>query len=486
MISIEQAIWQQALENPEKIAVKSGKDTVMYSQLIRRILSARDMFKSLPDYKEGGYVILAAGRQTEFLYAYFGAHLAALTAVPIDAETNPTRFGYITDAVKPFCVIGFDNMDTGIQKVSLKSFKNLEEARDLSNIIFPQREAIADILFTTGTTGSPKAVPLTFNNEAAAARNINFYIKNTKDDIELLALPVSHSFGLGRVRCCLSNGQTIILLGSFVNIKKIFRTIEEEHVTGFSMVPASWKFMQKMSGDKLSAYSSKLRYIEMGSAYFSEEDKRHLADLFPTTRVTMHYGLTEASRSAFMEFHEDISHLNTIGKQSPYTDIQIFDEKGKRLMPNEVGEICVKGEHVTNGYLFTDKTGSFWGDYFRTGDLGCKDTEGYISLKARIKELINVGGKKVAPTEVDEQLMKVTGVEDCACVAVEDPEGVLGEVVKAFIVKSSGSDISFDDIRNRLQGKLESYKIPVLFEWIDSIPKTQNGKIQRTVLQNRQ
>lgn len=488
MHSIEQKLWEYAKQHPNKIAVKSGKDEATYGQLTSRIISAKEQLESLPGYKRGNKIILAAGKQIEFLYVYFGAHLAGLVVAPIDAETNPTRFDYISNSIHPFCIIGFDKMDTELQKVSLKDFKKLNdivEVNEIKEISFPTEDAIADILFTTGTTGAPKGVPLTFLNESAAARNINEYIKNEEDDVELLALPVSHSFGLGRVRCCLSNGQTIILLGSFVNTKKIFRTIEEEKVTGFTMVPASWKFLQKMSGSKLAEYTSQLRYIEMGSAYLSEEEKQEMANLFPHTRVTMHYGLTEASRSAFMEFHEDESHLGSVGKASPHTEIKVFSDKGVQLSSCQEGEICVKGEHVTKGYLSIDNGESFYGDYFRTGDSGLIDENGYIYLKARIKELINVGGKKVSPTEVDEQISKIEGVADCACVSAKDPDGVLGEVVKAFIVRLPDSELTFDDIKSQLLGKLESYKIPVLFEWIDSIPKTQNGKVQRNILQNR-
>ena len=481
---VEQSIWKQASLRPDKIAVKSGKDEVTYAQLTSRILAAKQFLQSLPDYKEGRSIMLAAGKQIEFLYVYFGAHLAGLIVAPIDAETNPTRFGYIADAIKPFCVVGFDKMETSVQKISLKEFKQMSKVTLDAVVSFPKEDTVADILFTTGTTGAPKGVPLTYKNEAAAARNINTYIGNKSEDIELLALPVSHSFGLGRVRCCLINGQTIILLGSFVNTKKLFRTIEEDNVAGFTMVPSSWKFLQKMSGEKLAEFAHQLKYIEMGSAYLSPEDKKYLADLFPTTRVTMHYGLTEASRSAFMEFHEDSEHLASVGKASPNTEIRAFDDNGWMLPFGQEGEICVKGEHVTHGYLNIPSNDIFYGDeYFRTGDVGTISADGYIILKSRIKELINVGGKKVAPTEVDEQLLKIDGIADCACVAVKDPEGVLGEVVKAYIVKSEDKEITFEQIAEQLQGKLEGYKLPVQYEWIDTIPKTANGKIQRNLLQ---
>lgn len=484
MQSIERAIWEQASLYPEKTAVKSGKDEVTYSQLTSRILAAKNMLQNLPGYEEGRCVMLAAGKQVEFLYVYFGAHLANLIVAPIDPETNPTRFGYIAHSINPFCVIGFDNLDADIPNVSLKQFKQLPDDACESHITFPEGEAVADILFTTGTTGAPKGVPLTYKNEAAAARNINTFIRNASEDIELLALPVSHSFGLGRVRCCLSNGQTIILLGSFVNTKRLFRIIEEENVTGFSMVPSSWKFLQKMSGEKIAEYSDQLKYIEMGSAYLSADDKTYLANLFPNTRIAMHYGLTEASRSAFMEFHEDAKNIASVGKASPYTQICTFDENGVMINDGKEGEICVKGEHVTKGYLNHLSSDMFYDDgFFRTGDMGTINAEGYITLKSRIKELINVGGKKVAPTEVDEQLLGIVGVADCACVAAKDPEGVLGEIVKAYIVKSENVELTFEQIAEQLQGKLESYKIPVQYEWIDVIPRTPNGKIQRSILQ---
>lgn len=480
-MTIEESIWKHAAETPDKIAVKSGKDSCTYRELTGRIAAAAEKYRSLPGYTPGRAIMLAAGKQIEFIYAYFGAHMAGLTVAPMDAETNPTRFKYITDAIKPFAVIGFDLIDTEVQKVSLSDFKALAPI-SAAEVTFPNPESTADILFTTGTTGAPKGVPLTFANETAAAHQINAFIRNSSDDVEILALPVSHSFGLGRVRCCLTNGQTIILFGSFVNIKRLFRFIEEEHVTGFTMVPASWKYLQKMSGNDLAKFAPQFKYIEMGSAFFSAEDKRALAALFPTTRVTMHYGLTEASRSAFMEFHEDDAKLSTVGKASPEVEIAIFDSEGNRLPAGCEGEICIRGKHVTRGYLQLDAKDFFFGDFFRTGDCGVMDDEGYITLKSRIKELINVGGKKVAPVEVDEQILKIPGVVDCACAGVPDPSGVLGEVVKAFVVKDPASDLSFEKIAASLQGKLESYKLPAEYAWIDAVPKTHNGKIQRGLL----
>lgn len=478
--SIEHKIWHWASLLPDKPAVKSGKKSATYLQLCQRVLGARDYFVNQLMLNAGDTIVLAAGKQIEFVYAYFGAHLAGLKVVPVDPATNPDRMAFIIKQTGASLLVGFDGIENNIRTIGLKEFEEL--ASGFSVPSFPVGNQIADILFTTGTTGKPKGVTLTYDNEAAAARNINEFIGNTGNDIELLALPVSHSFGLGRVRCCLYQGVTLILLGSFANVKKLYRTIEEENVTGFTMVPASWRYLKKLTGNKLGDFRNQLRYIEIGSAFFSKEEKDELAGILPDTRVCMHYGLTEASRSTFMEFHQDASHMDSVGKASPHTEIKVLDENGAECEANQEGEICVKGEHVTHGYLDMSVDGSFFGDYFRTGDWGYKTEDGYVYLISRKKELINVGGKKVSPIEVEEQLLKIPGVEDCACIGVPDDNEVLGEVVKAFIVKEKGSEITFADIDEQLTGKLESYKIPVCYEWIDAIPKTQNGKIQRGLL----
>lgn len=479
MNSIEQCIWQIAQKTPDKLAIKSGKSSATYQQLCNRIISARDFLAERLHI--GDTIILSAGKQIEFVYAYFGAHLAGIKVAPIDPTTNSTRLQHIQKETNAKYLLGFEGYDTGNENISLKEFSSLPEV-EFQIPIFPEPTAIADILFTTGTTGYPKGVPLSFNNELAAACNINQYIGNTTDDVELLALPICHSFGLGRLRCCLSIGATIIILGSFANIKKLYRVIEEDHVTGFTMVPASWRYLNRFSGDKLQEYASQLRYIEMGSAYFSAEEKKHLASLLPNTRICMHYGLTEASRSAFIEFHQDAAHLDSVGRPSPNTEIEVFDEKGRIMSPNQEGELCVKGAHVMQCYLNHTSEEDFFNGFFRTGDWGYKDSKGYIYLKSRKKELINVGGKKVSPNEVEEQLMKIGGIVDCACVGAPDPEGILGEVVKAYLVRDPQIEITFEEIAAQLQYHLENYKLPVLYQWIDQIPKTHNGKKQRFLL----
>lgn len=479
---IEQDIYNHSQSFPDKTALIQAETAVSYAQLWKHITASAARFRAR-GLQPGDRVILSASKDIRFVYAYFGAHLAGLITVPIDQETNLTRLNRIADCAQPRMMVGKLVHHGGYAVAPFDEVCG-DDVVD-GELSWPKAEAIVDLMFTTGTTGLPKGVALSYLNEAAAAENINCFIGNTAEDVELMALPISHSFGLGRLRCVLSKGGTLVMLGSFASMKKFYGELERCRVTGFGMVPASWAYIRKMSGDKLGQYARQLRYIEIGSAYMPVEEKHRLMNLLPGTRICMHYGLTEASRSCFISFHDDEQHLNAVGKPSPNTDIKIFDGEGREVPDGINGEICVKGNHVCSDYWGMPKEEfhkDFFGDYFRTGDFGHKTPEGYVYLVSRIKEIINVGGKKVSPMEVEEALNEYPGIKESACVGVHDD--VLGEVVKAYYVTDNGSDEDIDvaKVHKFLFGKIETYKIPAQYERISEIPKTQNGKIQRLKL----
>ena len=482
MTTIEEQVLLNAKLFPNKTALIAGETTVTYGELWDRCLRTADVLRSRLALTKGDRVIIAAAGNIEFVYTYFGVHIAGGICVPIDPDTNQTRFDYIYESTKPVAVLGV------LHKVNMKpvSFEDITTGGVPVTFEPSQMDDVADVLFTTGTTGAPKGVALSYKNVAAAAENINTFIQNGQDDIELLALPVSHSFGLGRVKCVLTKGGTLVMLGTFASMKKFFGNMEKHHCTGFGMVPASWGYIKKMSGQKIGQFADQLKYVEIGSSFMSKEDKELLMQLLPNTRICMHYGSTEASRSSFMEFHSCKDDLLTAGHASPNCDIKIFSPEGKELSHGEEGEVCVKGDHVTCSYWNESSerfASDFYGDYFRTGDSGVQDDRGYIYLKSRIKEMINVGGKKVAPMEVEDMLNTIPGIKESACVAMPDPDGVMGELVKAFIVCDDDT-LTDAAILDALRPKLEVYKLPVAFERIAEIPKTSSGKIQRLKLKN--
>lgn len=482
MKTIEEQIFDQVQNTPDKVALISGDTEITYSQLWDYCLCAAEKLKQDYHLKKGDRVILSAAGNIEFVYAYFGVHIAGGICVPIDPDTNQTRFEYIEKSTTPVCVMGLLH---NVKKETIP-FTDVVNGTSKATYIAPEQSQVADILFTTGTTGAPKGVALSYNNLSAAARNINAFIGNTSSDVELLALPVSHSFGLGRLRCSLSKGAAVVMLGTFANVKKFFKEMAHCQVTMFAMVPASWGFIKKMSGKYIGKFADQLKFIEIGSSFMPVEDKELLMSLLPKTRICMHYGSTEASRSAFMEFHTYKDNLLSIGKASPNVEIKIFTSQGTPAALGEEGEVCVKGEHVTCSYWNETPerfASDFYDGYFRTGDCGTMDAEGNIYLKSRIKEMINVGGKKVSPMEVEDILNTIPGIKESACIGIPDPGIVLGEVVKAFIV--ADDNLSDEDIMQQLRPQLEVYKLPVEIERINAIPKTGSGKIQRLSLKKK-
>lgn len=482
MKTIEEQIFDQVQNIPDKVALISGDTEITYSQLWDYCLCAAEKLKQDYHLKKGDRVILSAAGNIEFVYAYFGVHIAGGICVPIDPDTNQTRFEYIEKSTTPVCVMGLLH---NVKKETIP-FTDVVNGTSKATYIAPEQSQVADILFTTGTTGAPKGVALSYNNLSAAARNINAFIGNTSSDVELLALPVSHSFGLGRLRCSLSKGATVVMLGTFANVKKFFKEMARCQVTMFAMVPASWGFIKKMSGKYIGKFADQLKFIEIGSSFMPVEDKELLMSLLPKTRICMHYGSTEASRSAFMEFHTYKDNLLSIGKASPNVEIKIFTSQGTPAALGEEGEVCVKGEHVTCSYWNETPerfASDFYDGYFRTGDCGTMDAEGNIYLKSRIKEMINVGGKKVSPMEVEDILNTIPGIKESACIGIPDPGIVLGEVVKAFIV--ADDNLSDEEIMQQLRPQLEVYKLPVEIERINAIPKTGSGKIQRLSLKKK-
>ncbi len=470
------AVMANAEKYADKTAIIQAGAEVSYQDLAINIRKAAFWLQGA-GLQAGDRIMLSARKEIEYIYLYFAAQMLGVINVIVDAESNEERLYYIENEIKPSLCIGYESTLFSSKQYSDLALQNLDEyVQDGPQTI--SGNDIAEILFTTGTTGNPKGVCLSYNNVFASATNINGFIGNTANDIELLALPICHSFGMGRIRCNLILGATIVVLESFANVRAFLKAIEQYRITGFGVVPAAWAYIRKISGKRISKYAGQIKYIEIGSAAMPLDTKKELLELFPDTRICMHYGLTEASRNCFQEFH-DIDHLASVGRAvNEQVDVKIMDANGNEVGNKVSGELCVKGNMVMAHYLKDeDNHNAYFGEYFRTGDCGYKDHDGYIYLLGREKEIINVGGKKVSPMEVEDAIISL-GVGDCVCVPQRDEKGIMGELVFCYIQRGS-TTMTFEEIAEKLSHKLEVYKRPVAYEWIDEIPKTASGKKQR-------
>ena len=311
------------------------------------------------------------------------SHLLGAIAAPVDPLTPATRLEYISTLVSPKAI--FIAQKPSGCTLSVHNINELAccEAIPKVESVFTKPDNPADILFTTGTTGDPKGVVLSHKSILCAANNINTFIRNTNGDREVVPLPLSHSFGLGRLRCNLLSGSTIILVDGITFPAKIFKAFEQWDATGFASVPAGLVMLLRMTKDRIGSYAAQLRYLEIGSAPMFIEDKRRLMNLLPDTRICMHYGLTEASRSAFIEFHESSNFLDSIGKASPNVEIKIVDDNDHELGPHRSGKIMVRGGTLMTEYWHNAKATRevLNSDWLYTGDYGYKDANDYLYLE---------------------------------------------------------------------------------------------------------
>lgn len=343
---------------------------------------------------------------------------------------------------------------------------------------------ISLVLFTTGTTGSPKGVLLSHSNVLAATAGIVDFMQIPEETVEVVPAPLYHSFGLARMRTVFSCRGTLILTNGFTFPRLIYDAVERYRADGFASVSAGWEILLRADRARMQHAFRSLCYAEIGSAPLRLEQKLEILRMLPRARVCMHYGLTEASRSMFCEFHEAADDLTTIGRPLKGVEASIRDARGRQLKDGKDGEICIKGPTVFVGYLNDPEATkeAFFGDWLRTGDIGRRAANGAYYLTGRIKELINLGGTKVSPLDIESVLNICPGVLESAVVGVPSRRDVTGEQIHAFVVAEAEAKLNPDDVIRFAAKRLEPLLRPTFVSVVRQLPKTASGKIQRMEL----
>jgi long-chain acyl-CoA synthetase len=359
--------------------------------------------------------------------------------------------------------------------------KTLSGSSDLISHQSPENTAV--ILYTTGTTGPKKGVMLSHTNLNSAAENIIRFMKLKDDIIESLPMPFSHSFGFGRLRCVLEVGGSGIIENGFLRPEYILGNLDKYQANVISSVPAGFAILLGFYPDFFRKTASQIKHIEIGSDFMDLKTKKQLIGFCPKAKICMHYGLTEASRAAFLDFSRDKNHLDTAGKPSHSVSFKILDATGKEAKTNNPGEILIQGDIVMKGYWnkpeLTAET--LKGGWLRTGDSGFLDKNGYLHLLGRKEDIINIRGMKAASGEIEEILKQYKGICDAAVIGCLSGDKLSQVIIKAFIVVED-SFIDFTSLKNHCINHLESYKIPQEFKIIKKIPRSDSGKILRIQL----
>ena len=338
---------------------------------------------------------------------------------------------------------------------------------------------VALVLHTSGTTSRPKIVPLRHVNVTASAHHIGHALALTADDVCLNIMPLFHIHGLiAAVLASLGAGGQVVCTPGF-NAFRFFGWFEAARPTWYTAVPTMHQALLPLAARHAETIAAgRLRFLRSSSASLPPQAMLELEAAFGVP-VLESYGMTEASHQmAANPLPPRPRYAGSVGIAAG-PEVAIMAEDGALLPPGGLGEVVIRGRNVTAGYEGNPaaNAAAFTHGWFRTGDQGTIDAEGYLRLTGRLKELINRGGEKVSPLEVDAILMEHPAVAQCLTFAVPHPK--LGEEVAAAIVLREGHAADQQGLRDFASVRLADFKVPRRIVFLDEIPKGATGKLQR-------
>lgn len=346
---------------------------------------------------------------------------------------------------------------------------------------------LCTIIYTSGSTGNPKGVMLTHRNMTNTAWAISTYIGNVPEDIVVCVLPMSFDYGLYQAITGARIGFTVLIERSFAYPYDVLKRMAKYKVTGLPGVPTIFATMLQMLPAPDLDLSS-LRYLTNTAAAFPPAHIRRLAQLFPQATIFSMYGLTECTRVSYLDPARLFDKINSVGKAMPNSETYIVDEQGNRVAPGVVGELVIRGANVMRGYWGKPeetakrlRDGEIEGErVLYSGDLHYKDEEGFLYFVGRKDDIFKCKGEKVSPKEIENVLYEMEAIGEAAVVGVEDP--IDGTAIKVFVVPRNGTPLTEAQVRQHCRAHLENYMVPKFVEIVDTLPKTDSGKIRRKSL----
>jgi acyl-CoA synthetase (AMP-forming)/AMP-acid ligase II len=427
--------------------------------------------------------------------ATFLAVAGSATAAPLNAAYREDEFDFYLDDLQAKALILQGGTDSPARAVAARrGIRVIELTPDLNgpagaftlSVPFadhgpmrPDPDHVALVLHTSGTTSRPKIVPLRQRNLAASARHIAQTLALTPADRSLVIMPLFHIHGLiGALLSSMYAGASVHCPPGF-NALKFFGWLDEAKATWYSAVPTMHQtILARAERNAEILARRRLRFIRSSSASLPPAVMKALEETFGCP-VIESYGMTEAA-------HQMASNPLPPAPRKPGSvgiaagpEVAIMDNDGKLLERGLIGEIVIRGPNVTAGYANNPKANAeaFTNGWFRTGDQGVMDAEGYLSLTGRLKEIINRGGEKIAPREVDDVIMDHPAVAQVVTFGM--PHEKLGEDVAAAVVLKEGQSVGEKELRDFVAGKLADFKVPRKILFLSEIPKGATGKLQR-------
>lgn len=466
-----------------------GGSRLTYAQLREEVMRAADTLAQLGVGREDR-VALVLPNGAEAVVMFLAAATAGVAA-PLNPGYKESEFRfYLEDTAAKALVVprggaeaarkampeGVVLVEASIDesaRIALESTARRDTSRSASA---PDGDDEALVLHTSGTTSRPKLVPLRQRNLAFSAQNIAQTYLLTPDDVAMCVMPLFHIHGLmASTMATFHAGGTEVVPAAF-DAMTFWPAVAEHRATWYSAVPTIHQMLLLRNRGERPAGAENLRFIRSSSSALSPETMQQLESRFGAP-VLEAYGMTEASHQmASNPLPPGKREAGTVGRATGI-EIGVMDDGGTLLAPNSRGEVVIRGRSVIDAYANNPDANakSFTNGWFRTGDQGFLNAEGYLSLVGRLKEMINRGGEKIAPREIDEVLLQHPAVAEA--VAFGTPHERWGEEVAAAVVLRSVA--SEKELIAFARERLAEYKVPRKLFVVDQIPRTATGKIQR-------
>lgn len=480
--SIAQAVQFHAGKDPERMAAADPQKVYTYGELHRMALQTAQVLLDM-SAKSGDIILAECTQNVDFLILDLACEWAGAVFVPFEREMNEEQVRKLSMETQAKYVIAQTRYETAgyyNQQILLKQAESVQAQVNE----WEEKNPIAEILFTTGTTGKPKGIMISHKADIAIAENIKYGTQMQPQTVEMIPMPLNHSHGLRTCYVNLFNGSAVVILDGIRNISLFFEMIEKYKVTALDLSPTLAKLLLKIARRGLMKYRSQMEYIEIGTSFLDDVLKKKLREIFTETRLYNFYGSTEAGRSCVLEFSR-ADFAGCVGYPAKNASFMIVDDN-YRLMESSAenpGLLAVSGKMMMDGYFGSEElTKTVLKDgVLYTSDLGYIDKEGRVYVLGRKDDVINYKGIKIAPEEIETAAMQSEDILDCACVAVQDE--IRGQVPKLYIVPASEYDEK--KLLTFLRKVLGPEKMPLYVESIDRIPRSTNGKLLRNKLRER-
>lgn len=481
--SILEAVFNHSAKEPDKLCIVDRERELTYQEFRKLICGFASEFEKM-GIGSGDKVIVEGVQNALFPAIEFALQLTGAVFVPLENGCSAEKMAAIAERCDADTVISVKGFESASLRVLTYDSFSVQPTGSFNAAEFPKSDAVSEILFSTGTTGKEKGIVLTHGNDVAVAENIVFGSQMKADNVEMIPSPLNHSHGLRSFYANMLCGGTVILHDSILDMKGFFANLDKYSVNSVDLVPSALSVILRFSGNKLGEYRDRFRYMEFGSAAMQKSDREKICSLMAGVPLYNYYGSTESGRATVFNFNSGVEKNGCIGKPTKNTTIVIVDETRTPIesSPEKTGLMASSGKmNMLEYWQDPEETSKATdGKYVYSNDEAYIDSDGEIILLGRKGDVINIGGKKVSPEEIENIAKQFKGVADCGCIGVSD--STLGQVPKLFIQAADADSFDSKALLIFLTEKLESFKVPHSIVLIEKIPRTFNGKLLRRML----